>query len=182
MRHISLFIAFLFITACTSMVNIDYDRSANFKVLSSYNIQTEPVQIDDDTRVTTPFMQERIVNAIANELTKKGLKKVAKDEALKIKYRIDVTRGLETDESAVSIGFGTSGHHSAIGMGFIFPVGETYTVDRLVLTIDMISSKTKKLVWRGSLGYRLDVGATPEWYTRMANDLVAEILKDFPPG
>jgi len=66
-------------------------------------------------------------------------------------------------------------------MGFIFPVGEAYSIDNMVLTIDVVSTKTGKLIWRGTLGYRLDAGATPERYTRMANDLVAEILRAFPP-
>ena len=126
-------------------------------------------------------MQERIVNAIENELVKKGLTKKNENGNLKIQYYIDVKRDVETEESRMSIGFGTSGHYSSIGMGFIFPVGETYSIDKVVLTIDFISEKTTKLVWRGSLAYRLAVGATPETYTRMANELVSEILKDYPP-
>ena len=181
MRVISLFTTFIFLTACSSMANIDFDRSVNFSSFSTYSIQAKPVRVDDDTRVTTPFMQERIVKAIDNELTKKGMAKTAGNETVKVKYHINVAKDFESEESTVSIGLGTSTHHSAIGMGFIFPVGETYSYDKLVLTIDIISAKTDKLVWRGSLGYRLDMGATPERYTHMANELVAEILKDYPP-
>ena len=84
-------------------------------------------------------------------------------------------------DASVSFGFGTSGHHSSIGLGFVVPVGETYSIDNMVLTIDMVSSKTNKLLCRGTLGYRLDMGATPERYTHMANQLVREILRVFPP-
>lgn len=181
MRLISLFFVYLFLTACSSMANIDYDRNTNFKLFTTYNIQANPVRVDDDTRVTTPFMQERIVNAINSELLKKGYKNKNNKTDLIVKYYIDVTKDFETEDSSISIGFGTSGHHSSIGMGFMFPVGETYSVDKLVLTIDMISTETNKLVWRGSLSYPLDSGSTPEKYTRMANELVNEILKDFPP-
>lgn len=163
------------------MANIDYDRSVNFKSFSTYQIQREPVKTDEDTRVTTPFMQERIVSAINKSLDKKGLIQKDKNASLIIKYHMNIVRDLETENSSVSFGFGTGGHHSHIGMGFIFPVGETYTVDRLVLTIDMYSAKPLKLVWRGSLAYRLDPGATPDSYTYMANRLVDEILLDFPP-
>ena len=181
MRLISLLFVYLFLSACSSMANVDYDKNVNFKSFSTYRIQTKPVRVDDDTRVTTPFMQERIVNAIDVELTNKGLNKINENANLKVKYYIDVKKDIETEDSSVSIGFGTSGHHSSIGMGFIFPVGEAYSIDKLFLTIDIISAKTDKLVWRGSLGYRLDGGATPETYTRMANELVAEILKEYPP-
>ena len=101
--------------------------------------------------------------------------------SLTVKYQMEVIRDVETEGSTISFGFGSGGHHSSIGMGFIFPVGETYTVDRLVLTIDLVENKTRKLVWRGSLSYRLDVASTPEAYTHMVNELVTEILRDYPP-
>lgn len=181
MRFIILSFFYLILSACSSMANIDYDKSINFKMFSSYSIQEKPVSVYKDTRITTPFMQERIVNAIDTELAKKGLTKSAKKANLKVKYHIDLIKDFETEGSTVSIGLGSAGHHSAIGMGFIFPVGETYSIDKIVLTIDLFSIETEKLVWRGSLAYRLDGGATPDTYTRMANDLVAEILKDYPP-
>lgn len=181
MRLIILSFFYLFITACSSMVNIDYDRSTDFKSFTTFNIQTKPVSVDDDTRVTTPFMQERIVNSINNELIKKGFKNKDKKSELNVKYHIDIKKDFESEGSTMSVGFGSAGHHSAIGMGFVFPVGETYTIDNLILTIDIISANTNKLIWRGSLGYGLPSGATPETYTRMANDLVAEILKEYPP-
>lgn len=181
MRLISLILFTFVLSACSPMVSIDYDRSIDFRSLTSFTIQTRPVKVDDDTRVSTPFMQERIVNAINHELSKKGFKYKENKTDVIIKYHIDIVRDIETDESTVSLGFGTSGHHSSIGMGFIFPVGEAYSIDNMVLTIDVVSTKTGKLIWRGTLGYRLDAGATPERYTRMANDLVAEILSGFPP-
>lgn len=181
MRLIILVLYTLVLSACSSMVNIDYDRSTNFKSFTTFSIQTKPVSVDDDTRVTTPFMRERIVNSINNELVKKGFKNKDKKGELNVKYHIDVKKDFESEGSTMSIGFGSAGRHSAIGMGFVFPVGETYSVDKFFLTIDIFSTKTEKLVWRGSLAYRLDVGATPETYTRMANELVVEILKEFPP-
>lgn len=181
MRLTVLLIVFLFISACSPMASIDYDRNINFEAFTTFNIQANPARITADTRVSTPFMQQRIVKAITNELIKKGFKQKENKNDLKVKYYIDVVKEFETADSALSIGFGTSSHHSAIGMGFMFPVGESYSIDKLVLTIDMFSTKTNKLVWRGTLGYRLDLGATPERYTRMANELVAKILKDFPP-
>ena len=181
MRLIILSFFYLFVTACTSMANIDYDRSINFKSLTTYSIQSKPVRVDDDTRINTPFMQERIVSAIESSLAQKGLSKTDKSASLIVKYHLEVKRSLETEDSSVAIGFGTSSHHTSLGMGFVFPVGETYSIDNLILTIDMISANTNKLIWRGSLGYGLPSGATPETYTKMANDLVAEILKEYPP-
>ena len=181
MRIISLSLVYLFLSACSSMVNIDYDRSINFNSLTRYNIHTKPVRVTDDTRVNTPFMQQRIVHAIDVALANKGFEKTSKNNDLDIKYYLDLKQDFETDESAISIGFGSSSYHSAVGFGFAMPVGETYSIDKLVLTIDMFSNKTKKLLWRGSLAYRLASGATPESNIKMVKELVEEILERFPP-
>ena len=181
MRLINLSFVYLFLSACSSIANIDYDRSVNFKSFNSYNIQIKPVRVDDDTRINTPFMQQRIVRAIDTALTKKGFANTNKKGDLNVKYYMDIQKDLETDDSAFYMGFGTSGYHSAMGFGFSIPVGETYSVDKLVITIDMFSMKTGKLVWRGTTAYHLAGGATPESNTQMVNVLVSEILENFPP-
>ena len=181
MRLINLLFVYLFLSACSSMANIDYDRNVNFKSFNSYNIQITPVRVDDDTRINTPFMQQRIVKAIDIVLAKKGFTKKNKEDNLNVKYYMDVQKDLETDDSGLYMGFGSSGYNSSIGFGFAVPVGETYSVDKLVVTIDMLSAKTGKLVWRGTLASRLVDGATPESNTQMINELVAGILKNFPP-
>lgn len=181
MRLISLSLIYLSLVACTSMVNTDYDRNTNFQLFKTFNIENKAVRVAQDTRVNSPFMQQRVVNAIETALAEKGFKKTNQSANLKIKYYMDIKHDFETEESAVSIGFGSSGYHSAIGFGFTAPIGETYSIDKLVLTLDMFSTKTDKLIWRGSLAYRLEGGATPESYTDLINDLVVEILKEFPP-
>lgn len=181
MRLISLLILSLFLSACSSMVNIDYDRSVNFKLFNTYRLQMKPIRVANDTRIDTPFMQQRIVKAIKSSLAKKGFEEKDKKDNLTVKYYLDIKHELETDESSVAVGFGSSGYHSAFGFGLSVPVGETYSVDKLVLTIDMVSTKTKKLLWRGSLASRLAAGMSPESNSKMINALVVEILENFPP-
>jgi len=81
----------------------------------------------------------------------------------------------------MAIGLGSYGYHSGIGFGFSIPVGETNSIDKLVLTIDIISIKSNKLIWRGSVAYPLYEGATPETYNQLIKELVTDILKKFPP-
>ena len=180
MRPIYLFMS-LFLSACSSMVNVDYDKSVNFKNFDTYTIQLKPVRITNDTRINTPFMLQRIESAINNSLTRKGFFNATKKDSLVVKYYLEVKQEFETDDSGLSLGFGSYGHHSAIGFGFTVPLGETYSIDKLILTIDMVSTKTNQLVWRGSLAAQLEQGTTPESNSRMVNALVEEILQSFPP-
>jgi hypothetical protein len=163
------------------MASIDYDKNIDFKSFDTYSLQLKPVRVADDTRINSPFMLRRIVSAIDTSLEKKGFSTKAKKASLKVKYYLDIKSDLETEATGVSMGFGSFSHHSAVSFGFTVPVGETYSIDKLVLTIDMFSIKTEKLIWRGSLAYRLFSGATPDSYTQMVDELVVEILKDFPP-
>ena len=181
MRIISTIFIFLMLSACTSMVNVDYDKNINFRSFTTYNIELVPVRVSGDTRVSSPFMQQRVEREINAELSKKGFESVKKNAELKIKYYLDIKQEVEVQDSAISIGLGTSSQHSLIGLGFTVPIGETSSIDNLVLTIDVFSEKTKNLIWRGSLGYNLYEGATPDDYDHLVNGLVTEILKIFPP-
>lgn len=181
MRLIKIIFVSLMLPACASVVNIDYDRNINFTSLKTYHVEIKPVRISADTRINSPFMQQRIVNELKTILTKKGFKNLKQNAELEIKYYLDIKQEIETQDSAVSIGFGTSSRHSMLGFGFNIPVGEMSSIDMLVLTIDVVSTKTGKLIWRGSLGYSLYEGATPETYNKLVNELVTAILKNFPP-
>lgn len=183
MRLFILLLSFLFLSACSPLANIDYDKSINFKAYDSYNIQQKPIRVVDDSRVNTSFMQQRIVSAINLELSMRGFQKNNNNAKFKVIYALDIKSYTEYDDSGVYIGLGTHGHHSVFGLGFTIPLGngDTYRVDKLVLTIDMISNKTNKLMWRGSYSYRLFDGSTEETNTQMISNLVTEILENFPP-
>ena len=181
MRFIIVFTSIM-LSACTSMVNVDYDRGTDFSSYKTYSIESKPVRISTDTRINSSFMQQRVINELHTALTNNGFQNINKNTDFNVKYFLDIKREIGTQDSGVvSIGFGSSGHHSAVGVGFNIPIGETTTIDMLIMTIDIVSTKTNKLLWRGSLGYSLYEGAGPETYSKMVNELVEEILKNFPP-
>ena len=186
MRIINIIVLALSLSACASMVNVDYDYETNFNSYKTYKVNTTPVRVSEDTRINSPFMQQRVVSELNKAFKNKGFKKLSKNptsnESFDVQYHLDIKQDFETQDSgAVSIGMGSYSHHSSVGFGFTIPVGEAYSIDLLVLTIDLVSSKSKELIWRGSLGYHLYEGATPETYTTLIKNLVTEILKEYPP-
>jgi len=181
MRFVNLLFVYLFLSACSSTANIDYDKEFNFAQLKSFRIQEKPIRISSDTRVNSSFMQQRVVQEINTSLLEKGFVKTNKSPELEIKYFLDLKRELERYDSGFSVGFGSFGHRSSIGLGFNFPLDESRSIDNLVLTIDVFSTKSNKLIWRGSATEFLESGSTPETYTTLVRDLVAEVLSEFPP-
>ena len=182
MHIIYIIVLALSLSACTSMVNVDYDHDTNFNSYKTYKVTTTPVRVAEDTRINSPFMQQRVVSELNKTLKIKGFENKSKNQSFDVQYHLDIKQGFETQDSGiVSLGIGSYSHHSSVGFGFTIPVGETSSIDLLVLTIDMVSSKSKELIWRGSLGYHLYEGATPETYTMLIKNLVTEILKEYPP-
>lgn len=182
MHILNIILISLMLTACAAPVNIDYDKNINFNSFASYSIDKKPVRISTDTRINSPFMQQRVVDELTHRFNEKGYKNLTAKSDFEIKYYLDIKHEVENDDSGgVAIGFGSASHHSAVGFGVNIPFGETISIDLLVLTIDIYSSKTNKLLWRGSLGESLYEGATPETHTNLVKSLVAAILENFPP-
>ena len=182
MRILKIICIALVLSACTPPINVDYDNTVNFNSYKTYSNDIQPVRITSDTRISSSFMQTRVAEAIKITLTKNGYTESNNNASFKIKYFLDIKQDIETQESNVMIGFGSYHPHSSVAFGFNFPVGEAYSVDRLVLTIDIVSEKTNNLLWRGSAGYYLGEEGTPAKYEKMINGLVGEILKKFPPN
>lgn len=181
MRFVCLFLYCSFLFACSSTANVDYDKGFNFKQLKSFRIEEKPIRISTDTRVNSPFMRQRVFQEIKTLMFKKGFVTRDKNTELEIKYYLDIKKEVGHYGSNFSVGFGRFGHHSSVGFGFNLPTDESDSVDKLVLTIDVFFTESTKLVWRGSAEDILENGSTPESYTALVRQLVAEILNEFPP-
>ena len=174
-------ISFLFfLGACATSVNVDYKKDINFTQYRTFFLQGEPVNITKDTRIDTPFVKERVIQAIGDNLTAKGFTVSQPTPDITVKYHLVIKQEIETDDSGVTFGFGTVSSHSFLGMSYDFPYRDISSYDNLVVTIDMFDTNNI-LLWRGSLGRRLYDGSTPESNTELINGLVSDILEQFPP-
>jgi hypothetical protein len=180
MKLLLTFIACLLLAACATGVNVDYRSEADFKKIKSFSIEKKPANTTTDTRIDTPFMQERTVEALRSALTNKGFYYQKDKPDVIVRYHLVIKQEFETDDSGVYLGFGTATHHSIIGMSYAFPERQVASVDDLVLTIDIVDPGNI-LLWRGSLARRLFSGSTPEKNNQLIQGLVQDILKQFPP-
>jgi len=82
----------------------------------------------------------------------------------------------------VSFGYGTFSRRSAFGVGYGFPLYDVDSYDEAVLTVDILDPADGGLLWRASASRRLNDGITPEKLNGLVNELVSEVLGQFPPG
>ena len=164
---------FIFILgSCSSVrVNSDYDKTVDFTQYKTYAFQKQGI----DKAQISEFDKKRILHAIDNELTKKGMSKSESPDLLvniftKERERIDV------DQYNAGWGYGWGyGWNPYLWGGRTFVSSTTEGT----LYIDLIDAKKKELVWEGQ-----GVGYLSENYSQkesQINEFVSKILEQFPP-
>ena len=158
---------------CLLAQNIaDYDHSVNFSKYHTYSWIS--------VNVMEPLWQDRVKNAIDNQLAAKGWRKVdaGGDASISAVGSAYNERTLETWYGG---GFGGGWYHRGwwVGGG---PGFATTTIERVpvgTLHIDIFDSQSKKVIWHGvSTG---TLSGKPEKDEKKLEKAVADVFKKFPP-
>ena len=162
-------------TGCSSLeVHTDWDQSTDFSQLKTYSWATavQPdtgnAQIDDD------LFDERIRRAVDQDLSAKGYQKLsAGTPDFLVSYKITVKDQTDVD-SMPTLGYG----------GRWAGGGEVFTVHYQMgtLFLDLKSTATGKLIWRGIATDVVEPSKTPEKGDAKIINSVDAVLANFPPG
>lgn len=177
-----LLLAGLLLAACATTANIDYRQGYDFSSIRSLDIRPALAPASSDPRVNSPLVDQRIRTAIAAWMKSHGYRVVSRGGDAALTYRIGTRSGLESNDSGVSFGYGAFGRHTALGLGYGFPLYDIDTYDDAVLTIDVLDAHDDSLLWRGSSSRRIGNGNTPEKLDELVKGLVSDVLDNFPPG
>ena len=181
LRYLFTFLGILFLTACGTTVNVDYDKQTNFSSLKRFILMPSPETKTGDERLDSPLVDKRVREAILATLKARGYKQVNSNADFSVAYQLGVRQEIDSSRASMSVGVGSYGRRSAVGMTYGHP-GYVESYERGILTIDVLQGSDKRLVWRGSSGRRLYDGRTPEKSDKEINAVVKEILDKFPPG
>lgn len=155
--------------AAAQQVSYDYDKAFDFGAAKSYRWET-------GTPVADPFGHQRIVDAIAAELTAKGLREAGERETadLAVAYHASFDEDLRV-----------TGFSSDFG-GYRWGAARSGTarVDEILvgtIVVDIGSVAESKLVWRGIVVKEVDVQASPEKREKGIKKAASKVFKNFPP-
>ncbi len=168
-------------TGCSTVqVSQDYEPGIDFTGMSTFAWQHDSQPKTDDIRVDDPLINKRIRAAIDNNLESRYTKAERASADFLIAYELAIRQKIKSEgtQSGIMIGTGTRGSFGGIGIGTGSPV-ETY--DQGMLFIDVLDSKSGKLLWRGKGTDVISEHADPDETTRQINELVQKILAKFPP-
>ncbi|MFV5698465.1 DUF4136 domain-containing protein [Flavobacterium sp. ZT3R17] len=162
----------LIVASCSSVkVYSDFDKNADFSEYKTYAFHRRGI----DRVEVSELDKKRILHAIDNELSKKGMSKSETPDLLiniltKERERVDV------NQYNAGWGYGWGWGWNPYLWG-----GRTYvsTSTEGTLYIDLIDAKKKELVWEGEgVGYLTQNRKEKE---KQINEFVAKILEQFPP-
>lgn len=164
----------LFVVASCSSVKVysDFDKSVDFSQYKTYAFHKRGI----DKAEISELDKKRILHAIDNELSKKGMTKSETPDLLvtiftKERERVDV------NQYNAGWGYGWGWGWNPYLWG-----GRTYvsTSTEGTLYIDLIDAKKKELIWQGEgIGYLTENRNEKE---KQINEFVAKILAQFPPS
>ena len=159
-------------------VSTDYDKSANFsgyKTFNFYNLKT--------TGSVSQLNADRIANAIRADLIRKGFTETTSNPDLMVNAVTILKDKQSTTATTNYYGYGGIyrpygyyGGMSAVG----YTTVNTYNYKDGSLVIDVVDSKTNKLVWEGT-GNK-DIDKAPKNPEEAINAGVTLIMAGFPPG
>ncbi len=162
------------LTGCSTVsVTSDYDKTANFTSYNTFTIYDDVIK--DSELESVPLVKKRVLEALRNEMQKKGFTMV---EAAEADITIFAHAGTTEKMNVTDYGYGYGGWWGPNPYGRDIDVSY-YKEGSLI--IDFVENSKKELFWRGIGTAALQDGGTPEERQAFIDEVVAKILDQYPP-
>lgn len=175
-----LFLGLFFSCAPTVKVTNDYDHAVNFsefKTFATFDLSAQKGQVNQ-------LNVDRVTKAIIAEMTAKGFKETSDNPDLKVNAVAILKHKTQVTANSNFYGYGGMyrpyGYWGGGGMGGATTTFNTYDYVDGSLVIDIVSTKTGKMVWQGIGNAEID--NKPDNPEEFINSTVKSILAGFPPG
>ena len=162
---------------CSTMsVTFDYDKNVAWEGVQSYNwLATDqaPPTSASTAQLGGGLLDKRIREAVAFEMGERSIA-IADDPDVLVKYHI----GTEDKVQVTDWGYRYSDYYWGYGGRQI----DVYQFTQGTVVLDIIDTKTKTLIWRGTATGTVDgTQKTPEEMQTRVNNVIHKILENFPP-
>lgn len=177
----SVLAAFMLISGCqTSNVKVDYDTATDF---SSFKYYQWADQSGDTNKGLDPLINARIKQAITKELQDTAFVASSAQHPADtlVRYYFSSTTRTQEPSSRGSIGLGSGGVSSFLGLGLSIPLGSSSEVKDVAIVVDLVSPQDNQLKWRGSKNLKIGK-ETPAQITNIIDAAIAEIFSFYPPA
>lgn len=173
-----LLISVLALSACQNqaLVELDYQPEQNFQALQSWQWAEPAVEfLPKSAEVRSDLDAERVRNAISQQLLQQGFQQ-SNEAPLQVRAWLITEQQQQRSQVMQNDYWGSAWGPSLRVENYDI----TYTTQKL--QIDMLDSRTQKLIWRGSDSWVLPAQRTnPQVREAKIRAYVQRILQHFPP-
>lgn len=166
-RHPWLFLGVLLAGCSGPDIHQDYDPKQDFSKFKTWAWAPTPPQAGGatDPLAVSTLTQERIHRSVEAELARKGFSQVDADSAdFWVQHYAVVEQQLVVEP------------------GYDWGYDDVSSYDKGTIIVDLVTPKTKRLVWRGTASDAVDPDLTPSEREERIQEAVREILDQFPPN
>ncbi|MCU1751452.1 DUF4136 domain-containing protein [Pseudomonas sp. 6D_7.1_Bac1] len=183
LHRLSLLACAVLLSACQSnQVNHDFDASRDFAAYRSWAWKEPALQYrPDDPRIKSDLTEQRIRDAVADQLDQRGLRPAAAGTKADVNVRTYLI--VEDRQQQITTNYGGAWGGPWNGYWGAPMYNETRNVTFKVATIqiDLLDGKDGKLVWRGSDEQILSRSPQPSDRSAAIRATVGRILSNYPP-
>ena len=183
LRRIALLAFAVLLGGCqTHQVNHDFDASRDFAAYRSWAWKDPALQYrPDDPRIKSDLTEQRIRQAVADQLDQRGLRPAA--PGAKADLNVQAYLIVEDRQQQVTTNYGGAWGGPWNGYWGAPMYNETRNITYKVATlqIDLLDGKDGKLVWRGSDEQMMASTPNPEDRNKAIRSTVTKILSNYPP-
>ena len=173
-----LVVAYLISCGPSLKVSNDYDKSVNFDQYKTFALYNS----DSIHDAISPLNQQRIINAVKDEMVKKGFQENTSSPDVMVNITAILQNRVAVSSTTDYYGYGGMYRPYYWGGG-MSTASTNYNVQHYKdgsLIIDVIDANSKKLVWQGTGNKEIDKPVKdPDTVIPKA---VASIMESFPPG
>jgi hypothetical protein len=170
LRKAPLFLAALLVAGCSSVeTHVDYDRAANFASYRTFAFKD--VRTPDN-----PISLKRVRAAVSRTLGSRGLAESAGEKPdlwVVLHTRAHRQTQVTTYNPGWGWGWGWRGAYWNAAYVRQIPIG--------TLMVDLVDTKAKELVWRGSASRVVDADESPQTRDEKVQQAVDKLFDGFPP-
>jgi len=131
----------------------------------------------DTEDIKNAILLDRIKGALSTQLTAKGLTRNDDSPDLWVVAHPRLSKQTQINTYNTGWGYGYYGWRG--GMGTTTSTVEEIPVGTLI--VDLVDTKEKELVWRGTASDTLKENATPEERDKNLNAAMAKLFENYPP-
>ncbi|WP_371364469.1 DUF4136 domain-containing protein [Pseudomonas sp. QL9] len=172
------------LAACeTVKLNRDYDTSRDFSRYTSWSWAQPSFEYrPDDPRIKSDLTQQRILEAVADQLDQRGLRPAPAGGHGDLLVRAYLIVDAHQDQVTTYTGGFWGGYWGNGWGGPMVAESRTYDYKTATIQVDLLDGKDGKLVWRGSGEQTMNSSMqSPAERSATINDAVRKLMAQYPP-